>query len=237
MATLVEDAGTDDTIITGWSPPDPPPAALPPPTLVVVHPAPEGPQKDVYIAGREPVRIDTAGELNALLGGLGIRHTTLIGLSSCDTPSCGYAATTAALTATPDAYRFERSCDDHLPLAFPETTYVIPNPGTVRPAYVRRFATEVADLARFLLAHDVPEGVFAQPACGNCHARLAPELSWRGDAAPRVTWLTAEGGRSCGRNRQHTPAPGEVGALITRYVQDMRAQLRDADAALDRIAS
>jgi hypothetical protein len=233
--TLVDDTSADDTIITDWSPPDPAPAAPPPPTLVVVHPAPEGPQLDAYIAGREPVRIDTAAELNALLGGLGIRHTTLIGLSSCDTPSCGYAATTATLTATPDAYRFERACDDHHHAT--ADAYTITDPGTVRAVYVRRFATEVADLARFLIGHPVPEALFAQPACGNCHARLAPELAWRGDAAPRVTWLTAEGSRSCGRNRNHNPAPGEVGALITRYVQDMRAQLRDADAALDRLAS
>lgn len=234
VTTLVDDTGTDDTIISGWSPPDPPPPTTPAPTLIVVHPA-DGAQFDAYIAGREPVRIDTAGELNALLGGLGIRHTILIGLSGCDTPSCGYAATTATLTATPDLYRFERACDEHRAVA--EDAYAIANPGTVRPVYVRRFATEVADLARFLIGHPVPEALFAQPVCGNCHARLAPEVAWRGDAAPRVTWLTAEGSRSCGRNRNHNPAPGEVGALITRYVQDMRAQLRDADATLDRLAS
>jgi hypothetical protein len=233
MTTLVEDPDTQPTT-TITIPTVTEPYTLAPATLVVVHPAEDG--WDAYISGRaEAVRIDGPADLNHILDGLGIRYTTLCGIAACDAPHCGNAATAATLTATPDAYLLTRACTTHQ-ATIPADGHQLPGHTVARPAYIRRFATDIAALSRALLAHAIPPDLFDQPACTHCGLRIAPDP----DMAPRLTWRAGDGSAACTSEppRTHEAAPSPAEALITRYVQDIRGQLRrGAQAMTDRAAA
>jgi len=190
-------------------------------TLVVLHAATRGdggaPREwDAYIAGREPVRVAEIAELNQVLDDLGVRFTDLVGVRGCAEPVCGMAATGAILAAAADAYLFTRGCDTHLPVHAMDDAFLVPGPAQFRDFYRRRSATDIAEMARWLLPFEVPPGIFQQPACGHCHQRLAPDL------APTLTWRSGDGRTACSRRKTHSPAPGEPAALITRYALEVR---------------
>jgi hypothetical protein len=213
--TLVEDNwGDGDPYTTmAWYPPDYddiPPGPVMTPALVVTHLADDGAGWDAWIAGRrEAVRVAGPGELNELLGELGITATTLAGFRPCDAPRCHLAATTAALTVTGDAWLIARACDAHKPDAVPGAAFVlIPGPVAGRSSYQRHRPADIAAIVGVLLAWDVPPSLLAQPECAACGQRIA--------MAGNLAWYAAASTVAC---PGHAPAPGPVADLLTAWAQ------------------
>jgi hypothetical protein len=210
------------------------------PVLVIVHPAAadEG-GLDVFIRDRPPVRVASAAELNELLDSLDINATTLVsvlaGLTPCDMPACGHAATGAAILATPAAWACTRYCQAHARLA-PEGASAIEVPLLLRSHYSRTSPFETADLIRSLISVEVPAEIIEQPRCTRCGKRLAPDP----DLAFGLTWRDAEGQEACDPEPQHAVARCDAAALITQYVLDVRSRLQPAirtETAAGRMAS
>jgi hypothetical protein len=188
-------------------------------TRVIVHPA-SGNAEDItwqaYIQGQpDPISLRTLADLNTFLADYETDDGEYVyyGIAGCDGSGhypCPLAATGTVLWAAPGAYHAARVCDtgqgavvqDAIRLGYPHT--VIAAPVQLPRSYFSSASTQdMAELTRALVGYQVDPGVYTQPVCSGCQARICLPYG-------SLQWADAEGCLECTGGAGHIPAVTEL---------------------------